>query len=475
MKLILLHLLFTINLYSQSNLELIKSKLEKKNIQKIEFEYAESSEKLQHNFTPLKISTYNIKGKIVTGNNKFQKIDTLYTFNKNYSSKIYLDEKIILHNDYNKEKFTDIDSNVFNQEKIEISRYTPYYLFNYLIKSKFEIIDSYKYTILNTDINKNKITFKVNKSSNLIDEIITVKYDDNFGNDTTKFSYVEYDKSFNFPTKILVSKINGILNDTITITNIKYIDEINQFAKTPDDYNIIKFEEKEENISRTIITPKISFINFELAETRSLIVEFDTNLLIAEAPLESENGKILLDTLKKLYPNKPVKYFTFGHHHPHYTGGIRPFIDNETEVITIEEDIDYLTLLATNDHSLNPDALHNSKKKLKSRIFSDSLKISDKNTEMIIYHIGKLSNHTSDYCIYYFPKEKIIVEDDLIFMNKDESKWTKLNSRGESIYNFIENKNLEVKMIYQTWPINSLYYNTDIEYLDYRNNVLKFK
>jgi len=256
---------------------------------------------------------------------------------------------------------------------------------------------------------------------------------------------------------------------------INYIDEINQFAKTPDDYYIVKFEKKEENISRTIITPKISFINFELAETRSLVVEFDTYLLVAEAPLESENGKILLDTLKKIYPNKSVKYFTFGHHHPHYTGGIRPFIDNETEIITVKEDINYLTLLAKNDHSLEPDALQKSKKQIKTKLITDSLILSDSKTELIIYHIGKLSNHTADYCIYYFPKEKIIVEGDLIFMNKDESKWTKLYSRGESIYIFIEDKNLKVEMIYQTWPFNNANFKTDIKFTDYKYNVLKFK
>jgi len=469
MKITILIILSSLCLYSKDRLFELQTKIEENSLTKISFNYIETLERLHHNFTPLLITKYNFYGKIETDNIEFQKFDTIIKSNSKYNSKTYLNSDFILHHDFRKNTFTELDTFQFQQEKIDISRYTPYFITNLILKNKLSILnENQNQFILFSEFNKNLIACYINKDNYLIEEIISVKHDDNFGNDTTIYKYLDYDLKFKNPTKIFVSKLNGILKDTVLISDLKYINNIIPFANKPENYYFNSDINENEELSQTKINSNISFINFKKAGVRSLIVEFKNYILVADAPLNSENGKLLLDNLKIIYPKKPVKYFSFGHHHPHYTGGIRPFINNESEIITVEEDIDYIKLLASNDHSLKADELQFSKKKIKSKIFKDSIIFSDNNIELIIYHIGELSNHTKDYCIYYFKKEKLIVEDDLIFMNKVETNWKKPSKREIAIFKFINDKNIEVENLYQTWPLNSNSFILDIKFSDYK-------
>ncbi|MFK7981909.1 MAG: hypothetical protein AB8G86_18155 [Saprospiraceae bacterium] len=84
----------------------------------------------------------------------------------------------------------------------------------------------------------------------------------------------------------------------------------------------------------------IHFINLNHCGTRSLMVEFSNFVLVAESPLNSKNGALLLKEVKKIALNKPIKYFTFGHFYPHYMGGIRPFIHHEASIICTKADRD---------------------------------------------------------------------------------------------------------------------------------------
>ena len=101
----------------------------------------------------------------------------------------------------------------------------------------------------------------------------------------------------------------------------------------------------------------------------------------------------------------------------------------------------------------------------------DKLKISDGNYEMEIYYIGKKSDHTVDYQVYYFPKEKLLFQDDLIWI-KREGAIKKAGARQIGLYNAIKELNLKVDTIIQSWPVSDYGVKTVIPFLDLEQSVM---
>ena len=85
-------------------------------------------------------------------------------------------------------------------------------------------------------------------------------------------------------------------------------------------------------------------------------------------------------------------------------------------------------------------------------MISDELTIKDEKTEMRIINIGEKSKHTQDYLLFYFPKEKIIFQDDLVWINE---KTTKQNLYPQTVgfYNAVKELNLEIDVIIQNWKV----------------------
>ena len=103
--------------------------------------------------------------------------------------------------------------------------------------------------------------------------------------------------------------------------------------------------------------------------------------------------------------------------------------------------------------TINPDLLQIEPKKIKTLELKDKLKITDGNYEMEIYYIGKKSEHTVDYQVYYFPKEKLLFQDDLVWINKN-GQTEKAGTRQEGLYKAIKDLNIDVKTIVQSWPVS---------------------
>ncbi len=145
-------------------------------------------------------------------------------------------------------------------------------------------------------------------------------------------------------------------------------------------------------------------------------MEFKNFITVAEAPLNSRNGDLIIETIKEKFPNKPIKFFAFGHHHPHSLGGVRSFIHKGSTILSPIGDFDYLSFIARNPHTIKPDSLQLDKKTLHVNILGDIKTITDDNYSMQIINIGEYSHHTKDYLIFYFPEEKLIFEVNIIWI-----------------------------------------------------------
>ena len=89
---------------------------------------------------------------------------------------------------------------------------------------------------------------------------------------------------------------------------------------------------------------------------------------------------------------------------------------------------------------------------------------------MKIFLIGKKSEHTNDFLIYYFPNENLLFESDLIWI-ANEGEIKKAGNRQAGLYHAIKDLKLDVKTIIQSWPISGYGIKTNIPFEDLEKSI----
>lgn len=437
----------------------------------INFKFTETKSQFYHSFEPWDKLNYDAFGEVWLGGNRFEFYDTLNNVKspkQKSTSKVVYDKNVFLSIPYRKNEISKIYQKDYNDYLFETVRYSPYTIIKYIIDNKIErgkIKNSneflFSYFFLNHQV-------EIEIKNNEVSKISIISYDDIYGNVLSIYEYLEYagivlknNENFTFPKTIKISRINGKLNETVKISEMDTIDKFPHLIGMPNDYQIYQDTIPKTKVQLEKYNDHIYFVNLIHDDTKVMFVNFKDFIVCLEAPLNCENSLLIISEIKKLFPNKRIKYFAYGHFHQHYTGGIREFVHQGTTIITSPESNDYIQYLINASHSLKVDNLELSNLKFDSEVKNqksvnfeiiDSIKtITDGEYTMQICHIGKKSQHTTDYNIFYFPKEKLIFEGDLVWISNNSSL-TKANPRQEGLYQAIKELNIEVENIIQSWP-----------------------
>lgn len=442
--------------------------------QKIFFSYSEKLNELEHSFQPWQQTNYTGKGVIWCDKIDFAKSDTLMNGKKVYNSKTQFNKSTLLFLDYGDAELFPTTQNMFIEFTYKTARYSPNILLNYFFENKINLDkESDKtYAIYTTKINNTIIKLFIRKSDNLVSKITTLNDDELFGDVLTTIIYGNYLTIDNvyYPKSIIIEKINGKIRDEVTINSASIYIDSPTLLNQPINYTLKSTIETKPEIKTEKYNNNIHFIELKHTNTRVLLVEFGDFLLVNEAPLNSDNGQLIIKEAKKIAPNKPIKYFSFSHYHPHPIGGIRAFIHQGSKIVCCETDLEYVNYIAKAPHSLSPDSLHFQPKLLIYEKIKDSLVISDGKYEMKIYLIGKKSEHTNDFLIYYFPNEKLLFESDLVWI-ADGGEIKNAGTRQVGLYNAINELRLNVDLIIQSWPIADYGIKTFIPFGDLKKSV----
>jgi len=91
----------------------------------------------------------------------------------------------------------------------------------------------------------------------------------------------------------------------------------------------------------------------------SVLVEFRDFVAVVEAPLNDERSIAVIAEVKRLVPNKPIRYVVNTHHHWDHSGGLRRYVAEGAQIITHQENIDWYraTMFGPNTWKLMPDTL----------------------------------------------------------------------------------------------------------------------
>jgi hypothetical protein len=276
---------------------------------------------------------------------------------------------------------------------------------------------------------------------------------------------------FIYPASIVQRELGFDANVTTVEESGRAFDKGRIAAMIPATYHLAPEAPKPvPSVTRTDYNPHIHLLDLGHTDDKVLLVEFRDFLLAAEAPLETKNGELILKQAAGIAPGKPVKYFVFGHYHPHYIGGIRAFVHDGATVLSTPGDTAYVRQLVTFRHTLEPDSLELDPRPLKIEVLEGERVITDGETEMRIIHIGAASGHTDDYLLYYFPRYRLLFEDDLAWIANDKPL-TAAGERQKGLYDAIVSRGLAVDTILQSWPVNGSRVRTVIDFKDLRRSV----
>ena len=144
----------------------------------------------------------------------------------------------------------------------------------------------------------------------------------------------------------------------------------------------------------------------------SVALEFADHIVLIEGPQNEQRSLAVIAEVKRLFPNKPLRYLVNSHHHFDHSGGLRTYVDAGVSIVTHEINKVFYEKAFAAPRTLSPDRLEQSKKKAAIETVGD-MKVMSDTTRTLELHLVKGNRHNDGILMAFLPKEKILVEVDL--------------------------------------------------------------
>jgi glyoxylase-like metal-dependent hydrolase (beta-lactamase superfamily II) len=144
----------------------------------------------------------------------------------------------------------------------------------------------------------------------------------------------------------------------------------------------------------------------------SVAVEFKDHVAIIDGPLNEERSLAVIDEVKKLAPNKPIRYLVNTHHHFDHAGGVRTFVAEGATVVTHLLNKKFCEQFLRGGRRLSPDKLSQTRKPLRLLTMTGKHILTDGTRVLELHHV-KGNRHNEAMIMAYLPKEKLLIEADV--------------------------------------------------------------
>jgi glyoxylase-like metal-dependent hydrolase (beta-lactamase superfamily II) len=180
----------------------------------------------------------------------------------------------------------------------------------------------------------------------------------------------------------------------------------------------------------------------------SVAVEFSDHVVLYETPQTEARGMAVIEATRKAIPNKPIKYVINSHNHFDHLGGIRaPMAEGITIITQAENKSYYENTVAKAPHTIVPDKLAQSPKKVMVEGVAEKRVLTDGTRTMELYRLTR-SPHTDTMLIGYLPKEKILMEVDVYTPAAANAPApTQFNPTTVAFYDWVQSMKLDVNQI----------------------------
>ena len=144
----------------------------------------------------------------------------------------------------------------------------------------------------------------------------------------------------------------------------------------------------------------------------SLFVVLKDYVLVVEGGANNRYTAGCIAEIKKVAPDKPIRYLVSTHFHFDHLGGVRSYIAEGTTIVTTPTAKSVIERLATASHVMRPDALSRSPKTPVIETIGDTRVFDDGVHKVELYRFA--GPHAGEMIIAYLPKEKILFEADML-------------------------------------------------------------
>ncbi len=186
----------------------------------------------------------------------------------------------------------------------------------------------------------------------------------------------------------------------------------------------------------------------------SVAVEFQDFITVVEAPLNEERSLAVIAEVKRLIPDKPIRYLVNTHHHWDHLGGLRAYVYQENVTIVMQQSNHayYAEVLWIRPWTLKPDrlSLFPPEEVAEGYTFEtvgQKYVLSDGTRTMELYNVQGLA-HVQGMLMAYLPTEKILVEADMFTPPAPNAPLpTTVAAANRTFYNNVQRLNLDVTTI----------------------------
>lgn len=432
----------------------------------LQLEYRRTDRLFYHSPRPWMTRTIERRGSVGIDVLAFYRSDTVSAGGVDYPSRTEFGYRELLERDSRGREKSGTTERELERFVLETARYSPIRILYRMRaeRSRPVLADDGAHVLYRADIGGLDVELAIRRSDTLLERIVIREADPMLGDVTRIIRYSDFIDAtdiddlgtITLPRRIVVEKSQGVVDET-TITRAEFVALTEEpHLVRPESYRVEPDVEEERSVVVEPISDRITSITFPHTESRSLLVEFENFLMAIDVPFDSENGEMLLSKAARIAPEKPVRYFAFGHHHPWYIGGMRPFVHRGATVLATESSSNYVRFLATAPHTIAPDSLELDRQPLRMEMIEKSRTITDGEYFVEIIHIGEESAHTEDYLLFYFPEEKIVMQGDLAWI-PESGPLGRPGVREKGLVTAIRDRDLDVETIVQTWPVSDRY------------------
>ena len=143
----------------------------------------------------------------------------------------------------------------------------------------------------------------------------------------------------------------------------------------------------------------------------SVAIEMKDYMILVEAPLNDGRTLPVLEQVKQLSPNKPLRYVINSHQHFDHSGGLRAAAAEGATIVTHQGNEAFYAKAFATPNKIAPDQLAKSSAKPKFQGVQDKAVISD-GARVVEVHRIQGGPHSETFLMAYLPAEKLLIEGD---------------------------------------------------------------